>query len=72
MLEQLNDGVTPVAGEHALFVVALFDKIIETLLDALKSHGVRANVGGKKGVHRIMVFAKLYVPLTIVEVKHRV
>ena len=71
-LEKLHHEGAVVAGQHALLVIALFNQKVEAFLLAAKNDAVWTDVGGEKGLHRLMIFAKLNAPLPIIEVKHRV
>ena len=69
-LEKLHHEGAVVAGQHALLVIALFNQKVEAFLLAAKNDAVWTDVGGEKGLHRLMIFAKLNAPLPIIEVKH--
>ncbi|SAJ29426.1 Uncharacterised protein [Enterobacter cloacae] len=66
--EQCHHEGAVVAGEDTLFVITLFYQPVETFLLAAKDDAVRAYMSGKKGVHRLMIFAKLNAPLAVIEV----
>ncbi|MNS76624.1 hypothetical protein D3C72_1101770 [compost metagenome] len=70
--KQFHHKVAIVARQHPRFVITFVDQIVEARLLAGKRERVRADVGGKKGLHRLVVFAKLNIPLAIVEVQHSV
>ncbi len=60
------------ARQDLRIVITLADQVIETRLRAGKGHGVGIDVGVKKGVHRLMIFTELDLPVPIVQVEHGV
>ncbi len=72
VLEQAKDEGAVVTREDGVIVIPFPNQRLQTFMLAGKRHGMRADVGGKEGVDRLLVLVELNMACFIIKIQHRV